>query len=101
MGCKGVMSETARTPPGSHKVRFPMEGSLFSPAGSPNKALPPQFVSPNEKVVYEVEAGKLQCLLHSVAALAACLLGQDGKTQPGTEALSFPCIPSAFALRRP
>ncbi|XP_062462260.1 interleukin-1 receptor accessory protein isoform X2 [Pezoporus occidentalis] len=25
--------------------------------GSPNKALPPQFVSPNEKVVYELEAG--------------------------------------------
>ncbi|XP_074768145.1 interleukin-1 receptor accessory protein isoform X2 [Athene noctua] len=25
--------------------------------GSPNKALPPQFTSPNEKVVYEVEAG--------------------------------------------
>ncbi|XP_068020164.1 interleukin-1 receptor accessory protein isoform X4 [Melanerpes formicivorus] len=25
--------------------------------GSPNKALPPQFISPNEKVVYEVEAG--------------------------------------------
>ncbi|XP_053930249.1 interleukin-1 receptor accessory protein isoform X3 [Cuculus canorus] len=25
--------------------------------GSPNKALPPQFVSPNEKVVYEMEAG--------------------------------------------
>ncbi|KAL2301190.1 hypothetical protein Nmel_011751 [Mimus melanotis] len=26
-------------------------------AGSPNKALPPQFTSPNEKVVYELEAG--------------------------------------------
>ncbi|XP_050164198.1 interleukin-1 receptor accessory protein isoform X3 [Myiozetetes cayanensis] len=25
--------------------------------GSPNKALPPQFISPNEKVVYELEAG--------------------------------------------
>ncbi|XP_063264120.1 interleukin-1 receptor accessory protein-like isoform X1 [Prinia subflava] len=25
--------------------------------GSPNKALPPQFTSPNEKVVYELEAG--------------------------------------------
>ncbi|XP_064020807.1 interleukin-1 receptor accessory protein isoform X3 [Pogoniulus pusillus] len=25
--------------------------------GSPNKALPPQFISPNEKVIYEVEAG--------------------------------------------
>lgn len=36
--------------------------SLFSPTGSPNKALPPQFTSPNEKVVYELEAGKWQCL---------------------------------------
>ncbi|XP_009080616.1 PREDICTED: interleukin-1 receptor accessory protein [Acanthisitta chloris] len=26
--------------------------------GSPNKALPPQFTSPNEKVVYELEAGE-------------------------------------------
>ncbi|XP_056214668.1 interleukin-1 receptor accessory protein isoform X1 [Falco biarmicus] len=26
--------------------------------GSPNKALPPQFISPNEKVVYELEAGE-------------------------------------------
>ncbi|XP_010144907.1 PREDICTED: interleukin-1 receptor accessory protein [Eurypyga helias] len=25
--------------------------------GSPNKALPPQFVSPNEKIIYELEAG--------------------------------------------
>ncbi|XP_071608414.1 interleukin-1 receptor accessory protein isoform X10 [Heliangelus exortis] len=25
--------------------------------GSPNKALPPQFISPNEKVVYELESG--------------------------------------------
>uniref|UniRef100_A0A8B9T8I9 Interleukin 1 receptor accessory protein n=1 Tax=Anas platyrhynchos TaxID=8839 RepID=A0A8B9T8I9_ANAPL len=34
-----------------------MEPYLFSPTGSPNKALPPQFTSPNEKVIYELEAG--------------------------------------------
>ncbi|XP_069648511.1 interleukin-1 receptor accessory protein isoform X4 [Haliaeetus albicilla] len=30
---------------------------MMKVVGSPNKALPPQFTSPNEKVVYEVEAG--------------------------------------------
>ncbi|XP_071898341.1 interleukin-1 receptor accessory protein isoform X10 [Anas platyrhynchos] len=30
---------------------------MMKVVGSPNKALPPQFTSPNEKVIYELEAG--------------------------------------------
>lgn len=62
-----------------------MEAYLFSPTGSPNKALPPQFTSPNEKVIYELEAGKLQRMLAG--------MGRHG--QLGTEALFFSCFPSA------
>lgn len=65
----------------------PHGGSLLSPAGSPNKALPPQFTSPNEKVVYELEAGKVQ---HSQPA--------SGTGRP-SQALPFHCIPGAFPHR--
>lgn len=87
------MSEAVRTP-GSHEV--PVGGSLFSPAGSPNKALPPQFTSPNEKVVYEVEAGKLQRSLPAVAALAACLPGWGDAARRGSSPLPLRpwCFPS-------
>ena len=86
MGHEGVVGEAARTPH-SHEVWVPMGGSLFSPAGSPNKALPPQFTSPNEKVVYELEAGKLQRSLPAVAALAACLLGWGHPARHGSSPL--------------
>lgn len=59
----------------------PHGGSLLSPAGSPNKALPPQFTSPNEKVVYELEAGKVQ---HSQPASGT---GRPTRLSPSTASL--------------
>lgn len=85
------MSEAARTP-GSPEAHVPTGGSLFSPAGSPNKALPPQFTSPNEKVVYEVEAGKLQRSLPAVAALAACRPGQEDPTRLRSSPTASPVL---------
>lgn len=64
--------------------------SLFSPTGSPNKALPPQFTSPNEKVVYELEAGKWQCL--------PSLWGQGCAASQAETLLSL-CFPSASPHR--
>uniref|UniRef100_A0A493TKU8 Interleukin 1 receptor accessory protein n=1 Tax=Anas platyrhynchos platyrhynchos TaxID=8840 RepID=A0A493TKU8_ANAPP len=58
---------------------------MMKVVGSPNKALPPQFTSPNEKVIYELEAGKLQRMPAG--------MGRHG--QLGTEALLFSCFPSA------
>lgn len=66
----------------------PHGGSLLSPAGSPNKALPPQFTSPNEKVVYELEAGKVQ---HSQCAIGT---GRPSQAQSSPLPLHPWCFPS-------
>lgn len=87
MWCEGIGSEAARIP-GFHEVWVPMGGSLLSPAGSPNKALPPQFISPNEKVLYELEAGKVQ---HSQAARGT---GRPSQAQSSPLPLHPRCFPS-------
>lgn len=78
------------------RICVPAGGSLFFPTGSPKKALPPQFSSPNEKVVYELEAGKVQRSLPAVTARAASLRGQGDPARQSSSPLPLHpwCFPS-------